>query len=369
MRSDPMRTFRPDLSTSRGFSLTELIVSIGIITIVMGATLAGLSDMMKGNELVMSIASMNSNLRGGMDLMVRDMLQAASGLPGSHTVSIPNGAGSARVNLPGPPGPVFQLPVDQPFMPAVIPRNGAGPVINGVATDVVSILMADNDFLDATLTAVTDTQVTVSAASFIAAGPARVTEGQLMMISKGSVNTLVQVTAVDVPNRRLTFDDGDSLNLNQAGAANGSLAALNADVPVNDPTATRISRVRLLTYYLDNTTDPARPRLVRRINNGHPTVFNNALGTAVAVDVYDLQVTYDITNGVGNPSGVDMSAADLGGGGACAPDPCAETQIRKVTLLLTARAPNQVSGNTSFLTNTLESQVSLRAMAFVDRYR
>jgi hypothetical protein len=190
-----------------------------------------------------------------------------------------------------------------------------------------------------------------------------------MMISKGSENTLVQVTTVDLATRQLNFANGDSLNLNQTGAANGNLTALNAAVPVNDPTATRISRVRLITYYLDNTTDPLHPRLVRRINNGDPFVFSNTSGTAVAVDVFNMQVTYDIRNGVGNPSGVEMNAADLAGGGACTPDPCDETQVRKVTLRLTARSPNQISGATSVLNNTLESQVSLRAMALVDRYR
>ena len=62
----------------------------------------------------------------------------------------------------------------------------------------------------------------------IAAGPDRVSPGQLMMITKGSLTTLVQVTAVDTATRRLTFANGDSLNLNQSGAAAGNLPALNA---------------------------------------------------------------------------------------------------------------------------------------------
>jgi hypothetical protein len=370
---------RPKLTATDGFSLPELLVSLGLTTLVMGTALAGLADVMKGNEQVMTIAAMNNSLRSGMDLMVRDMLQAASGLPASHMVSIPNGAGAARINLPGPPGlPITQTAVGDQALIAVIPRDGAGPVINGVATDVVSIIMADNDFLDAPLTGITNNTITVSAAAFIAAGPARLVEGQLIMLSKGSFNTLVQVTGVNVGARRLTFANADSLNLNQTAATAGNLAALNAEDPINDPAtagvdeaaaATRASRVRLITYYLDNVSEPEHPRLVRRINNGHPTNFDNTLGTAVAVDVYDMQVSYDITNGTNNPSGVDMDAADLGGGGACLPDPCAAEQIRKVTLRLTTRAPNQVSGNTNFLATTLESQVSLRAMAFVDRYR
>ncbi len=359
---------RPNLIVAAGYSLVELLVSMAVITIVMGTTLAGLADVMRGNEMVMTISSMNNALRAGMDIMVRDMLQAASGLPSSKTVGIPNGAGSARVRLPGPQGTAFQTVAADEVLPAVIPWSGGGPVIDGVATDVVMILTADNAFLDVGLTAVANSQVTIAAGPTLGAGPDRVMAGQLMMISKGSFNTLVQVTDVNVGARVLTFADGDSLSLNQAGAAGGNLPALNAEAPVNDATATRITRMRMLTYYIDNVTDPSRPRLVRRINNGDWQTFNNSLGTAVAMDTWDLQFTYDISNGTNNPGGVEMNAADLGAGGACAPDACARTQIRKINLILTSRGPTRV-GSTSFMANTLRSQVSLRAMAFVDRYR
>jgi hypothetical protein len=98
-------------------------------------------------------------------------------------------------------------------------------------------------------------------------------------------------------------------------------------------------------------------------------VFDNELGTAVAIDTVDLQFNYDISNGTGNPSGVEMNTADLDGSGSCAPAACSETQIRKVSLTLRSRPQPRVDGLDQVLTNTLQSQVSLRAMAFVDRYR
>lgn len=360
---------RPDLAATAGFSLTELLVAMGLTTLIMGTTMAGLADVMKGNELVMTISSMNGALRAGVDVMIRDLLQAGSGLPSSHTVSIPNGAGSVRVRIPGPPGTAFETAAGDLVLPAVIPLAGAGPTINGVVTDVLAVLMADNSFLDVGLTAVGDSQVTVAAGPDLGVGVDRVVAGQLMMISKGSVNTLLQVTDIDPVTRIMTFANGDSLNLNQSAAANGNLPDLNAQVPVDDASATRISRMRMITYYLDNVTDPMHPQLVRRINNGDWDTFDNTKGTAVAVDAFNLQFTYDINNGAGNPGGVEMTAADLGTGGACNPNACGPTQIRKINLRLTSRAPNQVSGSNTFLSNTLESQVSLRAMAFIDRYR
>ena len=105
---------RLDVAATAGFSLVELLVAMGLLTIIMGATMSGLADVMKGNELVMTISSMNGNLRAGMDVMIRDLLQTGSGLPASHTVNIPSGANSQRVRIPGPPGTAFETACHRP---------------------------------------------------------------------------------------------------------------------------------------------------------------------------------------------------------------------------------------------------------------
>ena len=135
----------------------------------------------------------------------------------------------------------------------------------------------------------------------------------------------------------------------------------------------------MISYYLDNTTTPGRPRLVRRINNGHETIpgagapaFDNTLGTAVALDIENLRFTYDLTDGATNPGGVRFIAADLTTGGACAPGACFLTQIRKVNVLLTARsenAKNPANAQSRAYRNTLNSQVALRGMALVNEYQ
>ncbi len=98
------RTSALRLKESGGFSLIEVLISMGILTVVIGATLAGMSNMMTANEMVLQTATMNNSLRTGMDLIIRDLLQVGSGLPSGHTITIPNGAGSIRVKIPGPPG-------------------------------------------------------------------------------------------------------------------------------------------------------------------------------------------------------------------------------------------------------------------------
>ena len=355
---------------SGGFSLIEVLISMAILTVVVGGALAGMSNMMTANEMVLQTATMNNSLRTGMDLIIRDMLQVGSGLPSGHTITIPNGGGATQVNIPGPPGTAFKTNLGDTTIPAVIPRPGAGPAINGVPTDVITVLMADNTFLNVALSAVASTSVDIAAGPNITTGPDRVSVGQLMMIAKGSFTTLVQVTAVNTSTRRLTFAAGDSLNLNQSGAASGNLPALNAAAPVDSAANTNITRIRMITYYVDASTDPRHPRLVRRINNGNATAFNNTLGTAVAIDIENFQLSFDISNGTNNPGNVKMVASDLTTAGACSPVACAATQIRKVNIALSGR--NRTLGNnprTTPLRNTLQSQVALRGMAFVDRYR
>jgi hypothetical protein len=255
---------------------------------------------------------------------------------------------------------------------AVLPGAESGPAINGVETDIVTILTADNNFTDVGVTAVSSTSVTVDPAVVdIDSGVDRVIEGQLMMIRKGTTHTLVQVTGLNGDTGVITFAADDSLHLNQTGTDKpGNLQALVNTSPTGAAgvAATLVTRVRMITYYLDDTTTPGRPRLVRRINNGDPFEFDNTLGTAVVIDAENLRFTYDLNDGAANPSGVRFVAEDLTDSGACAPDPCALNQIRKINVTLTVRSL-PAGENARAYRNTLTSQVALRGMALVNRYQ
>jgi hypothetical protein len=347
-----------------GFSLVEVLVSMGITVTIVGATMGAMSQALRVNETAVNVTGMNRTLRVGMDLIIGDLLQVGSGLPPGHAILTPAGV---QMNRPGPPGTTYTAAAGDTDIAAVIPGPGLGPTINGVPTDTITVLAADNNFSDIGLTAVTATRVDVEPGVNIGTGADRVLPGQLMLIEKGSVTTLVQVTAVDAVLRRITFALGDSLKLNQPSAASGNLAAVNAAAPANSPSSTRITRIRMISYYLD-TVVTGHPRLIRRINNGNPTTFDNTLGTAVALDVENLQFTYDLADGQTNPANVRFTAADVNGTGACAPNPCSLNQVRKVNVLLAARSANVSKPNAEVFRNTLTSQISLRGMAFVDEY-
>ncbi len=352
---------RPGHGGEAGYSLIELLVALGITTVIMGTTMVGLRDAVRANDSVMRVTGMNNMLRASMDLMVRDLLQVGTGLPPGHVVSIPHGDQSQPIRFPGPPGTAFTSAAGDFELAAVVPGDGRGPVVNGVATDTLTVLMGDNRLNGISISKVFTTDVDVAdPAELDAAGG--VAPGELIVVTKGSCSTLVQVTNL-LPNGKIKFDSADSLNLNQPQAKEGSLAALKDCAGVAS-----ISRIRMVSYYIDATTEPLRPRLVRRLNNGDAATFDNTLGTAVGLDIENLQLSYDLADGNDIVANVLFTASDVGGTGACAPEPCGATQTRKINIALTARSKNGGLKNGHVFRNTLTSQISLRGMAFVNEY-
>jgi prepilin-type N-terminal cleavage/methylation domain-containing protein len=402
MQGVPMHMNRND----RGYTLIELLVTMAITSVILGATMMAMSDAARATESATQITDLNNGLRTAMDLIVRDLLQVGQGLPGGRSILIPNGANSQTILLPGPPGTNYDLngPSFCPPRPpddvdtvceditAVVPGPGRGPVLvaGQGASDMITTLAADSSFDQVPLR-----QFAADGASVLVALPGTVAPqhpsghnisddpdvagdnirpGDLIMLTKGTASALVQVSTV--VGQTINFAAGDSLRLNQSAAADGTSLELRATAPADtNPVApqsfvsTVATRVRMVTYYVDATTDPQHPRLVRRINNGSWSTLDNNSGTAVAFDIEGLQITYDLADGLNNPSNVRMDDADLDGSGRCSPEPCYPNQIRKVNILLAARSRRPQKGTNQFYRNRLQTQVSLRSLAFVDRYR
>jgi hypothetical protein len=384
---------------------------MAITTVILGATMLTMTDAIRATESATQITDLNNGLRTAMDLMVRDMLQVGQGLPGGRAILVPNGAGSQTIQLPGPVGSDYQLdggsfcpphPPDDPDtvceqIPAVVPGPNRGPIVveNQPASDMITTLAADSSFDSVPLRAFAADGRSITVAAFGAVAPAHpsghnisdagdtsdnIRKGDLIMLTKGSASALVQVS--NVAGQDVFFEAEDSLRLNQSAAADGTAFELRNTAPVdvlvapNQFVSTLATRVRMITYYLDVTTDPRRPRLIRRMNNStNPdkwNEFDNAEGTVVAFDIEGLQITYDLS-GEDDPtklrSNVRMDDADLDGSGACAPNPCYPNQIRKINIMLSARSRLPRRGTNQFYRNRLVTQVSLRSLAFVDRYR
>jgi prepilin-type N-terminal cleavage/methylation domain-containing protein len=380
-----------------GFTLVELMVAMTVVLVVMAGTMSALMNAFRANESARGVIDVNNNLRIGADLAVRDLIQVGQGLPTGRTVQVPNGVGAMQIQRPHPTGSACtEWPAGTVALAAVTPGPGCGPTIEGVATDLVTTLAVDS-VLDAVPVASFDVaghRATVATAAQATGGldvsvgtGDDVRVGDLMMFTKGAVSALAYVTAVD-GNQTFTFNTGDPMRLNQFTTTfNGTVDDLATTPPCsalvagtacdpNPPTlatitpfSSSVSRIRMISYYLDDTLDPTTPRLMRHLNWGDPNVLNNLRARTVAFGIDNLQISYDMVDGAGNPSDVRMEAVDLTTGGACNPNACSPNQIRKVNMFLAARSSETFSLTRQFFRNSLRTQVSLRSLALVDRYR
>lgn len=380
-----------------GYTLVEMMIAMGVMLLVMGGTFTAMTEAMKAEHTAKQVTGMNGNLRAAMDLMVRDLLQVGQGLPVGRRIGIPNGGGSTPINRPGPAAQggcagatTFPAAVS---LPAVSVGAGLGPPIDGQCTDVITTLALDGaaEGLNVSSIAADGRSLTIHGDHDITDDPDEdgdnLRAGDLLMLRKGSSSVLMQVTSI--VGQQVNFADGvaDPLGLNQATAGvEGTILVHIADGTPDDPVEqphpgpdgiagnaddppgvilhgpTDASRVRMVTYFVNTTIDPTRPRLMRAIGG--------APANAVGFDIQMLRLTYDIVDLVNNTfTGIRMNDADLGGGGGCAPDPCSVNQIRKANVALTMRSNMRETAGGDFFRNTLFSQVSLRSLAFVDEYR
>lgn len=382
-----------------GFTLLELLVSMGIMLIVLGATTQIMMSSMQAQVMTKQMLDMNGHLRAAIDLIQRDLLQVGQGLPVGRRIGIPN-TGADPIARPGPaasgacPG-VTNFP-DDPTLPAISVGPGLGAILTagGGCSDVITTLSADNMFGPVNVASIAadgrslvihsgfDNEIDIADDPDIRGDNLRA--GDLLMITKGNASVLMQVSAVN--GQQVTFGPGsanDPLGLNQFDTSLGILGTINqlkaqapadSDAPqtetVNSVLRQRrgpseATRIRMVTYYVEPATGLTPSRLMRRIGGQPPNV--------VAMGVQAFQISYDIADQATNPTNVRMNANDILGVGACNPQACSENQIRKVNVLLsmTANDPRLRTALDSGrqAQNTLYTQVSLRSMAFVDRYR
>lgn len=357
-----------------GFTLLETLVALIVVMIVMGATFTAMVNASKLSESARLISGVNTNLRAAMDVIVRDLTQAGQGLPGLRRAGVPNEAGQAiKHPFSTPAAPLdFRAGFN---LPALTTGPTRGPIPSGQdgdpASDIISFLAVDPTFEEVAVTQATagtgGASVTVAASRALTvanAGAYNVTAGDLILVRNGGGDILMAVSAAP-SGQQLTFNPGDSLNLNRFTADTGSATNIIGATPTL--TNVRVSRVRMITYYLTprDAADLRTPTLVRKLNDG--------TAATVAFGIQNLTFTYDLASANQRFTGVSMTDADVVvGNGACRVSPtvnrrCSEDWIRKVNVVLTARSPVPGPGG-AFYSSSLFSQVGVRSLAFRDRF-
>jgi prepilin-type N-terminal cleavage/methylation domain-containing protein len=386
------------MKREKGFSLIELLVAMAILLVVTAVATGVIIQAQHVSEAVALEANMQEDLRAGMHFLVRDLTQAGEGIPAAG-ISIPNTAGGvSNINRPGTPAPsIFQTqgaaPLTYTTLPPVIPGSGLGSLVTtqnpvskailtgGFNTDIITVLYADNTLVSSVgganpplLTATPVNQpvgppvcngtiaasgisATLDPACFQMPGtPTPITVGNLIMFRNINGTALEYVTSV--AGSTIGFAAGDPAGLNQTGLPNGTVTTINAAaVP------TTITRVWMVTYYLDVATIPSRPQLTRQVN--YPNFpAGNAANPAQPVGevIENLGFSYDVVNSA-DPAGTYPNGP---GNAATAVAPDTPFSFRAVNIYLGGRSEYPWTGTTTpqFLRNSLSTQVSIRSLSF-----
>jgi len=351
-------------STSEsGFTIVELLVASMITLAVIGIALTTFANALSLNESLTQLADSNQNLRAGTNLLVRDLLQAGRNIP-TGGIAIPSGAGATAIYRPSPPSTAYYFDnVTSSTLSAITTGANLGPTINGQSTDIVTIMMDDSVLGEVTVKpsgspgttaklAVDGSSIDVgSDLAWLQGDPTNgvpaIQVGDVLYFASPTGTTLQTVTRITSPN--IYFDPNDPFKFNQRGAAAGSITQI-----VGATMAVR--RVYLYTYFVQADAS-GEPRLMRAVNMFPPQ--------ALAGVIEDLVLSYDLVDGVYNPTAVrQLPYTD-----ATAGVTYSASQIRKANVHVGVRSENKSTQQQDYIRNHVSTVVSLRNLAYVDRYQ
>lgn len=191
---------RRGMKSEQGFTVSEVLVAATLAIVIMGGTLGSLNDALGLNEKTNLIADLGQNLRAGLNLLVRDFINAGWSIP-TGGIPIPSGGSAIPIHRPGPPGTSLDFGTAL-TLSGVNPGEDLGPATNGQATDIVSILYADNmlalnekPLVDIDINSA-NVVVEIDGSTPITGISNAIREGDLIAISNALGNTLLYVTEV-----------------------------------------------------------------------------------------------------------------------------------------------------------------------------
>ncbi len=375
------------IHSESGFTLLEMLVSLTLGLLVVGAAVQLFSRGVSATWLVSQRAELQQNARAASNMVTKDIGLAGAGLP-TGGVALASGTGSRPIygcdytgkcylgaanagSVTYPTQVVGANTIN--YLYGAIPGWKQGVTVSAAvgATDVITVVYADTVFL------LSDYQVKFNdtngnSVTFTLPSPAPnpldqavnntgvgLQQGDLVLFTStaGSAYAVAEVTsplgAGAGPSYNVAFANADPLLFNQNAATSNDLKQIATAAGTAGPAAgVTATRVWAITYYLDNTTGV--PTLMRLVNARKPV--------PLAENVADLRFTYDTFDN----NGVLLNAT--GDGGMSLPTPISPNQIRTINLShLTIRS--QLRGQPGYQSMDMQTSISARNMSFSDRYK
>jgi type II secretory pathway pseudopilin PulG len=372
-----------------GFTLIEFTVAMAISIVAMAATVLAFRTATYSNQNVTQREDMADNIRAGLNLLEQDLIMTGMGVP-TGGIAIPTFAataacpgGTSNLKRPAPSGGAT-FPTCDTTLPSIEPGNAMGPLITApdatslTNTDIITVVYEDNTSTSTTtiigmnaepingtgcpngsLSASGNT-ITFDANCFnlssLSASGVQINPGDLIMFSNVNGNALQVVSSVS--GQTLNFASGDAYGLNGITSATGGTLINLQNYNTNATTGaksylgtypqTAATRIWMISYWLDNVTDPIHVRLDRAVNFNGPQPVGETLE--------NLQFTFNFNDGIA----VNETSVPTG---------YSESQIRSVNLYLSTRSTSMLGQTHNYARENFQTQLSLRSMAYVNRYQ
>ncbi len=353
----------PKQELGHGFTLLELMVSMAVGLIVMGAIASLFKTGMDSVRLVTQQAETQQNMRAAIDLMVKDISMAGAGLP-SGGIQLPLGGNGATKYACDQAGtchvPTHTYPTGN-YMYGIIPgftngveANAVVPAAPAAINDSITSIYADYNFplweYNVTFTVPgSGTSITLAANPIYVPAPLAINAaggiqvGDLIMLTNNLGSAVGEVTGITAT--AIAFADLDPLNFNQNAATSNNIKAISGGAN------TVAYRLFAVTYYLTVPVNGQTPRLMRQVNGLTPV--------PVADDIINLQFAYDNYNST--TSALDANQPNPLGVGE------SPNLMQKINIVVMGQSMFNNGNKSQNL--YLATSVSARNMAFRNRYQ
>jgi type II secretory pathway pseudopilin PulG len=370
-----------------GFTLIEFTIAMAVTMTALLATVLAFRMTTYANQNVTQREDMADNIRAGLNLLEQDLIMTGMGVP-TGGIAIPTFAatsacpgGTSNLARPVPTG-TATFPVCNTALPPIEPGNAMGPLITApdatalTNSDIITVVYEDNTASSTgtivgmngqpvngtscpggSITA-SGNSVTFDSTCFnlstLAASGVQINPGDLIMFSNTNGKALQLVTSVS--GQTLGFSSGDAFHLNGITSANGGTIKYLQNYTTSGSTTTYLgtypqtlaTRIWMVSYWLDNVTDPIHIRLDRALNFNAPQPVGETLE--------NLQFTFNFNDGIA----VNQPSIPTG---------YSESQIRSVNLYMSTRSTSMLGQTKQYARENFQTQLSLRSMAYVNRYQ
>jgi prepilin-type N-terminal cleavage/methylation domain-containing protein len=277
-----------------GFSLPEMMLTMAILLIVVGAVLSQVKSAFQTSNAAYEMTEAQEGLRFAQEYINRDLVTTGDGLRGINNIRLPLAfvrtyIKSNPVTNPNDPNYVTLSVVTSDNNVAAgtaVPLSN--PSVNVMAgTDRITFLMIDQNFTPMSLPAnginASGSNVSLTSQQLTDGG---FQIGEIYFITSqygATFGAITNVTGANGNNPNLIFANSDPYGLNQPSAANGNISYVSRG-PNNQPVPTSLMRMQMIQYFVN-----ANGVLVRRVYGVGGAGY---LDSTVAENVADLQYRY-----------------------------------------------------------------------------